>query len=332
MSGAAETKPSVITVVVPAWNNAGILPRCLQALQKQRFRAFETIVVDNGSEDGTEDLLLARFPDTRLLQLHENRGFAAAANAGARAAVTPYVAFLNSDTEADHLWLGELLASLGRHPQAACVDSKVVRWDRPDVIDGAGDGMTWSLKAYRRGRGEVDRGQYDREEQIFSVSGTACLWRRDVLEAIGLFDESFFAYYEDVDLGFRARLAGYEAWYAPRAVVRHVGSASSRTRRRHFEVLAVRNRWAMILRNAPHPWLRRHWAAIAVGEVLLAARMLATGSPRPVLRAYLDVTRNWRTWLEQRAARQPSAAGLRALRPHVHRTFPSFRKSLRRRA
>jgi GT2 family glycosyltransferase len=331
-SGYGDGKTPLVTVVIPAWNNADLLPRCLRGLRAQRFSGFATIVVDNASDDATEEVVVTRFPEIGYIRLPENRGFAAAVNVGAHAATTPYVAFLNSDTDPEPAWLGELLACLERHPRAACVDSKLVRLHRPDVIDGAGDGMTWSLKAYRRGLGEIDRGQYDSEEQIFSASGTACLWRRDVLEAIGLFDESFFAYYEDVDLGFRARLAGYEAWYAPQAVVRHVGSASSRSRRRHFEARALRNRWAVILRDAPDAWLRRHWAAIALGELLLAARLLATGNPLPVLRAYLDVTRQWRTWLDERPARQPPAAGLESWRPLVHETFPPFRMSLRRHA
>jgi GT2 family glycosyltransferase len=155
--------------------------------------------------------------------------------------------------------------------------------------------MTLALKAYRRGQGQRDDGSFDTEEEVFSASGTACLWRADAFRSLGAFDNSFFGYYEDVDLGFRARRAGYECWYAPLAVVVHRGSTTAAVRWREFESgYAVRNRWATIVKNAPTRWLARHAHWIVAGEILSLGRAAIAGDLVLVLRAYIDVVRSAR--------------------------------------
>jgi len=283
-----------VSVVVPTSGGRALLARCVASLGAQRFRDFETIVVDNASNTAA-DPVHRRLPDVRVIPLARDVGFAAAANAGARAAAGNYIAFLNDDVEADPSWLGELVACLERHPRAASVAPKVRRSDDIRELDGAGDGMTLALKAYRRGQGRRDDGRYDTEEQVFSASGTACLWRADVFRSLGEFDSSFFAYYEDVDLGFRARRAGYECWYAPRAVAVHRGSATAASRWREFESgYAVRNRWATIVKNAPARWVARHAHWIVAGEVLSLGRAAIAGDLGLMLRAYVDVARSAR--------------------------------------
>lgn len=258
------------------------LRRCLAALERQEDDSFEIVVVDNGSGARGDH------PGVRVVELPDNRGFAGAANAGAAAARGEYLVFLNDDTEADPDWLAELVACAERHPAAASIASKVLRHDDPTVVDGAGDSMTRSLKAFRRGAGERDGGGYDREEQVFSASGTACLWRSRAFHALGGFDESFFAYYEDVDLGFRARNAGYECWYAPRAVVRHVGGVTSRRVARADATYSMPNRWATTIKNAPSEWLLRNAGVIVFGELLLWGRVLRDRRPLLLVR-YLAI-------------------------------------------
>jgi GT2 family glycosyltransferase len=320
-----------VSVVIPNWNGRLFLERCLLSLREARG-SVETIVVDNGSSDGSAEFIRERFPEVRVVAAESNRGFASAVNAGARSARGRYLAILNNDTEVSPAWLDELLACLERHPGAASAAAKVLRLDDPLVLDGAGDAMTWSLKAYRRGRGERDRGQYEREEQVFSAAGTACLWRADVFRELGGFDETFFAYYEDVDLGFRARLAGYECWYAPRAVVYHASHAAARTRWREFDSLhSVRNRWATTVKNAPAPWLRRNWHNVLVGETLSLARSVVAGTLPLVLRAYGEAIRAWPSWraerrlIQRRLAVPPAAFG-----GVVRETFPPARMSVER--
>jgi GT2 family glycosyltransferase len=288
------------------------------------------VVVDNGSTDRTPELLDGR-AGVRVVRFDANRGFAVAANAGARATEAELVAFLNNDVEVESGWLAELVSALDRHPNAAVVAPKLVRADDPGVLDNAGDAMTWSLKAYRRGAGEHVT-SHDTEEEVFSAPATACVWRRDAFWALDGFDERFFAYYEDVDLGFRAQAAGLEAWYVPSARARHVGGATSASAPALFDSYhAVANRWATILVNAPRPWLVRRAHVVLAGEALSLGRAVAEGRLRTQLRAYGTVLRARSTWLaarrERQAARVVPAAALGRL---VTRSFPPRRGRPRR--
>lgn len=318
-----------VSVVVPNLDGASLLPHCLAALERQRFEDFEVVVVDNGSRDGSVELVRGRLPSARVVELGHNRGFAGGANAGAAAAAGRYLAFLNNDAEPRTDWLAELVACRERHRRAASVASKILRRDDPSVIDGAGDAMTRSLKAYRRGAGEPDGAPFDLDAQVFSASGTACLWDAAIFDSLGGFDESYFAYYEDVDLGFRARLAGYECWYAPRAVVIHVGAATAR----HVEGLdhrySVRNRWATVIKDAPGEWLVRNAHLVALGELLSWSRIAAAGDVRLLARELGRVVVGLPGLLRRRSetqrARTVSYAELASAAPEP---FPPRRRSI----
>jgi GT2 family glycosyltransferase len=323
------TAPAV-SVVVPNRDGEALLERCLASLEAQTLKDFEVVVVDNGSSDGSRELVRRRFPSAILVELDDNCGFAGGSNAGAERARGAAIAFVNNDVEAEASWLEELLACLDRHPRAASVASKILRRDDPQVLDGTGDEMTRSLKAFRRGQGERDRGQYEREEQVFSASGTACLWRADVFRRLGGFDEGFHAYYEDVDLGFRARRAGWECWYAPRAVVHHVGGGTSGGRWAEFESFyAVRNRWAAIAKNAPSGWLVRNAPLVVAGELASLGRAVLRGELRFVLRAYRELLGSTGALRAQRAETARAAvAGYRELRPALAGAFPPARSTM----
>jgi GT2 family glycosyltransferase len=275
------------SVVIPNWNGRKFLERCLGALRRQTADDLEVLLVDNASSDDSVELVERDFPEVEVVRLHENVGFASAMNAGIRRASGTNVAFLNNDTEPDERWLEELLACLDRHPRAAAATSKVLMLDQPGTLDDTGDFVWPSLLPYARGHGEPDTGQYDDEEQIFSPSGAAALWRADALAEIGLFDETFFAYYEDVDLGFRARLAGYECWYAPRAVVLHHRGGTSGDN--EFTLYHhARNRWLLLGKDAPAGLLARNLPRIVAGEATWWSRARQSGNFRPLLRAYRD--------------------------------------------
>jgi GT2 family glycosyltransferase len=314
--------PSV-SIVIPNWNGADLLPACLRALHHRQGVEFDLIVVDNGSFDASLLSVSAIFPDATVLRLGENFGFAVAANKGAALANGEYIGFLNSDARPEPGWLLELIQCLERHPRAAAATPKLLRCGTGSCLDGAGDAMTWSLKAYRRGAGELDVGQFEDEERVFAAPATAVLWRAEAFRALGGFDESFFAYYEDVDIGFRALLAGYEAWYAPRAVARHLGSATSVRDRRQFENFhAVANRWRVVVKNTPLRWclLRAH--LIVLGELASLARSLCAGAFRLHLAAYREVLTSLPRLVAARRELDPSAANWSDLSAHVQRAFP----------
>jgi GT2 family glycosyltransferase len=305
------------SVVVPNLNGERFLQPCLAALAQQTLPPAQVIVIDNGSTDGSVDLVRRRFPEARLLTFSENRGFAAAMNAGIAETTTPFVAFLNNDALPEPTWLEELAACLARHAGAAAATSKLLLADEPGRLDGAGDGLTRSFLPYVRGHGEPDDGRFADEVEVFGASGAAALWHSSVLHEVGGFDERFFAYYEDVDLSFRARLRGYEIWYAPRSVARHTrgGTAGQHVDFALFH--PVKNRWFMIVKDLPGRTVARRSAAILAGEAFFWGRTIRRRAPLALLRAYGEVLRQWpelrRDRREIQAARTISRGRLDAL-------------------
>jgi GT2 family glycosyltransferase len=293
-------------VVVTNWNGRTDLERCLPSLRAQTYKDFEVIVVDNGSTDGSLELLEAEFPEVHVIPLGENRGFATANNIGIRESNAEYIALLNNDTQVDPAWLAELVDCLERHPLAASATSKMVLMQAPDTIDGAGDVLTWSFLPHPRGHGEADRGQFEEEIQVFSASGGAALWRGDVLKSLGAFDEAFFIYYEDVDLGFRARLQGHQCWYVPTSIVLHHRGAATKGLT-EFELFhPLKNRWFMIFKDTPARLLVRHLPEIVFGDAQWAHRALTNRRARAALRAYGTVLRSLPRLLRQRRSIQRS--------------------------
>jgi GT2 family glycosyltransferase len=272
-----------VSIVIPTWNQAGLLAAALRTLRAQTFADFETIVVDNASTDGTAAMLARDFPEVRLLRLPENRGFAPATNAGLQAAGGEILVCLNNDVECASGWLAALVGALDRMPDVGSVASRMLDARRPGVLDAAGDAM--SLVAWNVGRGEPDGPPYDVAREILSACAGAAAYRRTVFEAVGWFDESFFAWFEDVDLGIRAQLAGFRCWYEPAAVVHHHGSATAATMSERKVFLTVRNGLMLFFKTMP---LRR---VLLWGPLVLAwpfADPFMTGRPlRVTVRAWL---------------------------------------------
>lgn len=219
-----------VSVIVVNYNRNELLTACLRSLKAQTYLDFETIVVDNGSTDPSgETLAAAEQKGVLVIRNHENRGFCAANNQGLAVAAGRWVALLNNDAEAEPQWLGELLAAADKRQSCGMAASKILSWENPSVIDKVGHLIYPDGQNRGRGTGETDRGQYDGVQEALWPDGCAALYRREMLEQIGGFDEDFFAYADDAELGLRARIAGWSCVYAPKAVVRHhVGSTLGR--------------------------------------------------------------------------------------------------------
>lgn len=248
----------MVSVVIPTWNGRRYLDVVLPSLRAQTYGDFEVIVVDNGSTDGTAEYLRSAYPDVRVLELGSNQGFAVAVNRGIEASGGEHVAVVNNDLELEPHWLERMVAALRDHPEAGSATGKMLFYDRRDVIDGAGDFTSWYAVSAPRGRGELDRGQYDAPEPVFSACGGAALYRRAALDAVGRFDEDFFAYAEDVDWGFRAQLAGWTCRYAPEAVVFHMGQQTSGRVPNLSRYLFFRNTLSMVAKDWPAAALVRN--------------------------------------------------------------------------
>ena len=214
-----------VRIIVVNWNGRSFLEECLQGLRRQTYRSFSIVLVDNGSTDGSPAMVRERFPDAQVIALPENRGFAGANNCALRDLSTPYVALLNNDAVAARDWLEHLVEALEQTKEAGFAASKMLYYDRPEVIDRCGDGYTRAGVGLLRGRGEP-AGHYSRREWVFGACAGAALYRTDMLKDIGLFDEDFFLIYEDMDLSFRAQLRGYRCLYVPEAKVLHRTSRS----------------------------------------------------------------------------------------------------------
>ncbi len=208
-------------MVVANWNRRELLRACLYSLERQTFRDFEVIVVDNGSEDGSADMAAAEFPAARLIRNSGNRGFCAANNQGIAAARGRFVALLNNDAEADPGWLEALLGAFDLADDIGMAASKILVWENRTTIDKVGHLIYPDGQNRGRGTGEPDRGQYDKLEETAWPDGCAAMYRKDMLECVGGFDEDFFAYADDAELGLRARIAGWRCLYVPGAIVYH---------------------------------------------------------------------------------------------------------------
>ena len=295
------------TVVVVTWQGAELLPTCLDSLAAQTM-PHRVLVVDNASTDGTAETL-TRY-DVDVLTLDRNTGFAGGVAAALDVVRSDYVALLNNDAAADPRWLEVSAALLDSKLDTAAVTARLLLWDADRegraILNNAGVALVAGGYGTDRGFGQPDGPPFDQRQEVFGFSGGACLLRRSAVEAIGGIAPEFFMYYEDADLSWRMRLAGYTIRYEPAATVRHRHGASSDLRSESFAYFTERNRLLMLLRCAPFGFAIRQVGRFVVTTLSLAVRRLmrqripdaAVFRPRVRLRALLGVARTAR-WVIQ---------------------------------
>lgn len=293
-----------MTVVIVNWNSGSLLARCLQCLREQTVAPSAVLVVDNASTDRSLGLLPA-WDRMTVLRMNDNLGFAAGNNRAIAQCSTEYVALLNPDAFAEPDWLAKLLQAAQAHPEAAAFGSRQVCDENPAILDGTGDCYHWSGLAWRESHGQKQTPDHLLEREIFAPCAAAALYRRSALQQAGGFDERYFCYFEDVDLGFRLRLAGHTARYVPGAVVRHVGSATTGGQRSDFATLhGHRNMTWTFVKNMPGIlfWglLPLHLAAHLAGCLMLATRGQALTAGRARWQALRGLSLAW----QQRQALQ----------------------------
>lgn len=236
------------TVIIPNYNGMKYIENCLASLEGE---PAALILVDNGSTDGSREMVEEKFPDVRIIALKQNQGFCRAVNLGVEASETTYVILLNNDTRVEKGFVRALEHGLERDERVCAGSAQMVNLHHPERIDDAGDyycALGWAFAAGK----DRPREGYRRPREIFSACGGACIYRREVYLQIGMLDENHFAYLEDVDLGYRARLFGYRSLYVPEAVVYHAGSASSGSRYNAFKAeYTARNSVYLVYKNMP---------------------------------------------------------------------------------
>ncbi len=290
----------LISVIVLTWNGRRFLADCLGSLVGQTMWDFEVILVDNGSSDGTADYVREQFPWVRLVILPENVGFAEGNNRGLEEARGEFIVTLNNDTLARPEFLEELVRPAKADPRVGMVAAKMLNFFDPGRIDSVGVKVAGNGMGYNIGVGEQDRGQYDEPAEVFGPCAGAALYRRAMLDQVGFFDPEFFAYYEDLDLAWRGRLAGWRCVTAPGAVVYHVHSATS-GKMSPFTVYQVqRNKWFTLIKNWPASLILRRlpWIiSFDLGGLVLA---LLRGQGWAALRARGDVLKSMSRLLAKR--------------------------------
>jgi GT2 family glycosyltransferase len=315
------TAADAVTVIVVTHDSSAHLPRCLACLAAQTHPPARILVYDNASRDDSATVAEAMFAaDGRLRdraevhRLDANLGFAAANNIGFAATDTPLVALLNPDAFPEPAWLARLVAAAGSHPEAAAFGSRQMLDGRPGIVDGLGDRCHVSGLVWRSGHGRrlIDADLSDRE--IFSPCAAAALYRTAAVRAVGGFDEAFFCYVEDVDLGFRLRLAGQTARLVPDAVVHHVGGSERHRRRPIADFLGHRNLvWAYV-KNMPTPLLAAFLPAHLLQTILAGAAVACRGGVATFVRAkwaaISELPRVWRQRRPIQAARVASTAAI----------------------
>lgn len=247
------------SVIIPNWNGKNLLEDCLVSLDRQTYREFEIIFVDNGSTDGSLDYVQDNFPKVRIVKLEKNFGFAKAINEGVKRSGAEYVIFLNNDTEADEDFIKSLVECADSHQEVISVNPKLLNFYDRKIIDGVGILINEVGQARSIGWQEKDLGQYEKEQYIFGATGGASLFRRADFIKAGLFDENYFMYSEEVDFAFRAQFKGYKSIFCPRALVFHKHKATAKKFPARVEYWQFKNMTQTIIKDFPARILFKNW-------------------------------------------------------------------------
>lgn len=337
----AHPRAPLLSVLVVAYNSGASLSQCLDALAAQTFGDFEVVLVDNASPQREAQPAAAGRDFVHLLENEENRGFAVAMNQAAQLAKGSWLVLLNPDAYARPNWLAELVAAADRWPNVRCFTSRQLMAEDPSLLDGLGDVMSGPCIPYRGGYYSKDP-QDTPEGEVFSPCGAAMMIERRMFLDMGGFDESFFCYCEDVDLGYRLQLAGEPTILAPKAVVLHMGSASSGGPASDFAVYhGTRNRFWVLLKDTPALLLPIAAVLHLVGLLLISTRQegarqaptawgaiwAAIKGAGPVLRRRREVQRRRKVstlWLASRMTWNP--VDLLRRRPVILKPRASLRR------
>ncbi len=295
----------LISVIVVNWNGKHIIGDCLESLRQQTFKDFETIVVDNGSKDGSIEFLKEKYPEALLVPLEKNLGFAGGNNKGFEHSKGEFIALLNNDAVADIHWLKELYQDMAFSADIGICASKILLSDSKGLIDSAGDGLGVCGVGYKKGH-RTKNANFEKKEQIFGACGAAVLYRRSMLEDIGFFDDDLFCVHEDVDLSFRANLKGYKCLFVPTALVHHKCNSSLGRFSDNYVYYGHRNAEIVYLKNMPGKLIVRYLHHHILYNVLSFIYFLFHGKGRAFIKAKWDFFRMLPIIMEKRKRIQSS--------------------------
>lgn len=292
----------LVSLVIVTWNSGKVLPLCLQGIANQKIKNLELFLVDNKSSDNSLDNIEMVWEslDIQVILINKNLGFATANNIGVNLAKGKWIAFLNSDAFPEPNWLENLLYAAEQNPDYAVFTSKQIQYNQPNLLDGAGDSYHISGLAWRKYYNRIIQNYGIKNEEVFSACPAAALYSREAFLKVGGFDEDYFSYFEDVDLGFRLRLLGEKCLYVPEAVVYHVGSASTGKRSDFSVYYGYRNMIWTFFKNMPTPlfWLFLPLHIISV--IFFIFYFSLRGQGKVILKAVFDAIRGLPKVLQKR--------------------------------
>lgn len=266
-----------VTIVIPNYNGKHFMESCLESLKLQTNTDFKILVVDNASTDGSIEYMEEHHPDIDVIALDENYGFSKAVNVGIQHTTTPYVLLLNNDTTVDSHFVEEMVTAIQQSKRIFSVSSKMIQMHHPELIDSAGDIYTLVGWGVCRGIGRPVS-NYTEDSDIFSACAGAAIYRTSAFKKIGYFDESHFAYLEDIDVGYRAKIFGYKNRYCSTALVYHVGSGTSGSKYNSFKVkLSARNSVYLNYKNMPLLQLILNFIPLFLGYIVKYAFFIKIG-------------------------------------------------------
>lgn len=283
----------LVSIIMVTWNSRPYLFNCLSALSKQTMQGFELILADNGSTDNSMDNLESQWNGLQLIveYLNKNLGFAAANNIGARLARGKWLVLLNADAFPEPDWLEKLLRAAEQNPQYSMFSSRQIQYNSPERLDGSGDAYHISGLAWRNFYNYPSNGYGMQQREVFSPCAAAALYSREEFLRVGGFDEDYFSYFEDVDLGFRLRLGGAKCLYVPEAVVHHVGSASTGKRSDFSVYYGYRNMIWTFVKDMPFPYFWMFLPLHIITLLFFFAYLTVRGQGSAISRAILDALR-----------------------------------------
>lgn len=288
-----------VSVILINWNGKKLISECLDGLRQQIFKDFIIIVVDNGSDDGSVEWIKKQYPEVNIISLDFNSGFCIGNNLALAKMETEYAALLNNDAVAFPDWLSEMLTALDKNPEAGFAASKILFYDSPEIIDRAGDSFTVAGVGKFRGRG-CPAVKYSCPQWVFGASGAAAVYRVRMLREIGFFDEDFFLIHEDVDLSFRAQLAGYKCLYVPTAKVLHKVSNSIGKDSDVSVYYGHRNLEWVFLKNMPSKLIPLSLFFHILYNTSAFLYFLLRGKGKSFLKAKIDALKNTSKFLNKR--------------------------------
>jgi GT2 family glycosyltransferase len=306
----------LVTIIVVNWNGRAFLEQCLSSLCAQTYPAREIVLVDNGSTDGSIDFVRECFPDVQIMALPHNVGFAAGNNCAMREARGTYIALLNNDAYPEPEWLARMVEVAEQRPEAGLIACKLLYAHDPQIINAAGLALDWAGFCWEWRSGAVDDPQESAVEECFGPSGAAALYRRALLDEVGLFDEDFFAYAEDADLNWRALRAGWQCLYVPQARAYHVSSATAGEGSSFKSRLLGRNKIWLLVKNVPGGRYLGWWFVLVVYDLLSVGwGVLAHRDRAAVAGRWAALRGVRRMWRKRRVSPTRTNSYLKVLKP-----------------